>query len=107
MVEGQLKAFKYADLDGSERLLSYFYWVDPTVVRDLFVDDIQAKINPLPMSFLLAELDSQSTKDPLERMLYLERRYFLVDHNFNYTDKMSMATGVKFAFRFWTSGWPI
>jgi asparagine synthase (glutamine-hydrolysing) len=89
------KAFKYADLDGSERLLSYFYWIDPTVVRDLFVDDIQAKISPSPMSFLLAELDSQSTKDPLERMLYLERRYFLVDHNFNYTDKMSMATGVE------------
>ena len=28
-------------------------------------------------------------------MLYLERRYFLVDHNFNYTDKMSMAHGVE------------
>lgn len=28
-------------------------------------------------------------------MLYLEMRSFLVDHNLNYTDKMSMATGVE------------
>ena len=30
-----------------------------------------------------------------EKMLFLERNYFLVDHNFNYTDKMSMAKGVE------------
>jgi asparagine synthase (glutamine-hydrolysing) len=28
-------------------------------------------------------------------MLYLEMKYFLCDHNLNYTDKMSMATGVE------------
>ena len=28
-------------------------------------------------------------------MLYLEGKYFLPDHNLNYTDKMSMATGVE------------
>ena len=89
------KAFKYADLNGSERLLSYFYWIDPKVARDLFVDDIRANLSQSPMAFLLSELDSQAIQDPLERMLYLERRYFLVDHNFNYTDKMSMATGVE------------
>ena len=31
----------------------------------------------------------------LEKMLALEQRFFLSDHNLNYTDKMSMATGVE------------
>ena len=33
--------------------------------------------------------------DPLNRMLYLEGRHFLADHNLNYTDKMGMAAGVE------------
>jgi asparagine synthase (glutamine-hydrolysing) len=32
---------------------------------------------------------------PLERMLGLEQRFFLTDHNLVYTDKMSMAVGVE------------
>ena len=28
-------------------------------------------------------------------MLYLEGKFFLADHNLNYTDKMSMASGVE------------
>ena len=33
--------------------------------------------------------------EPLNRMLYLEGKHFLPDHNLNYTDKMSMAAGVE------------
>jgi len=32
---------------------------------------------------------------PLERLLALEQRFFLADHNLVYTDKMSMAAGVE------------
>jgi asparagine synthase (glutamine-hydrolysing) len=32
---------------------------------------------------------------PLDRMLALEQRFFLADHNLTYTDKMSMAAGVE------------
>ena len=32
---------------------------------------------------------------PLDRMLALEQRFFLTDHNLTYTDKMSMAVGVE------------
>jgi asparagine synthase (glutamine-hydrolysing) len=32
---------------------------------------------------------------PLNRMLYLECKHFLADHNLNYTDKMGMAAGVE------------
>jgi len=31
----------------------------------------------------------------LNRMLYLECKHFLADHNLNYTDKLSMAAGVE------------
>ena len=31
----------------------------------------------------------------LQKMLRVDTKYFLVDHNFNYTDKVSMAEGVE------------
>jgi len=89
------KALQYADLDSSERLLSYFYWIDPEIVRSIFVDNVSSTLSKSPMDFMLSELNNLETKEPVEKMLHLERKYFLVDHNFNYTDKMSMATGVE------------
>tara|TARA_B100000795_G_scaffold269497_1_gene259046 strand:+ start:6 stop:1886 length:1881 start_codon:yes stop_codon:yes gene_type:complete len=89
------KAFKYANLDSDERLLSYFYWMDPEIARDLFVDEIQNKLSESPMDFILNELSQKGNLNKVEKMLYLERSYFLVDHNFNYTDKMSMAAGIE------------
>ena len=34
-------------------------------------------------------------KDPLNKMLYWDLKYFLTDHNLNYTNKMGMAHGVE------------
>jgi len=87
------KAFQYADKDENERLLSYFYWLDPEIAKGLFKDS--SKITSNPMGFMLDEIANQANDDPIEKMLFLEKKYFLVDHNFNYTDKMSMATGVE------------
>ena len=33
--------------------------------------------------------------DPLQRMLFLETRHFLADHNLNYTDRAGMSAGVE------------
>ena len=33
--------------------------------------------------------------DPLQRMLFLEVKHFLADHNLNYTDRSGMAVGVE------------
>ena len=33
--------------------------------------------------------------DPLQRMLFLETRHFLADHNLNYTDRAGMAVGCR------------
>lgn len=87
------KAFKYADLDGDDRLLSYFYWMDPKLAKSLFKEPTNISNNPL--QFIHDHLKSLKTNDPIEKILSLEQKYFLVDHNFNYTDKMSMATGVE------------
>lgn len=87
------KAFQYADLAADERLLSYFFWLDPTIARSLFKHPEQ--ISAQPFDFIYDEMRQVETKDPVERMLTLEQKYFLVDHNFNYTDKMSMAAGVE------------
>jgi hypothetical protein len=46
-----------------------------------------------PMIEFLQPLLAQA--EPLERMLALEQRFFLADHNLIYTDKMSMAVGVE------------
>jgi asparagine synthase (glutamine-hydrolysing) len=46
-----------------------------------------------PMFAFLSGLPANMTR--LERMLALEQRFFLTDHNLTYTDKMSMAAGVE------------
>ena len=46
-----------------------------------------------PLEASLSELPDSVPR--LNRMLYLECKHFLADHNLNYTDKMSMAAGVE------------
>lgn len=89
------KLFAYADLREDEQLLSYFYWLDPAIVLKLFTKDKQRELSTDPLFAIKQEIQQQSGMPRLEKMLMLEKRYFLVDHNFNYTDKMSMAQGVE------------
>ncbi len=87
------KLLTVAGMEGDERLASYFDWASAKTVRNLFVPEIAQTLNEEP---LLAALESMPAKaTPLQRMLLLEQRYFLADHNLNYTDKMSMAAGVE------------
>ena len=89
------KLLTFAGLPENEQLLSYFYWIDPAIVRDLFTEDVKKKLSTDPLANMLTEVSSLDDLPLLERMLYLEKKYFLIDHNFNYTDKMSMAHGVE------------
>jgi asparagine synthase (glutamine-hydrolysing) len=78
---------------GDARLASYFDWAPARTVRNLFMPEVARTLKEEP---LLAALESMpATATPLQRMLLLEQRYFLADHNLNYTDKMSMAAGVE------------
>src|SRR6185295_10022095 len=81
------KAFQYADLDPTERLVSYFYWTHPATTHAL-LPDLDADVG----APLTSELNRRpDIRLPLDRMLFLDARFFLADHNLAYTDKMSMA----------------
>lgn len=91
------KALQYADIDHPERLASYFYWIDPVQSFGLFSRDFKEQLRgyspAAPLLKTLARIPSDTHL--LNKMLYLEGKHFLVDHNLNYTDKMSMASGVE------------
>ena len=90
------KAFRYADLDGDQRILSYFHWTPPDLLAGVFSPALRALRSPDlagPVPDALASLPSNVAA--LNRMLYLEIKFFLTDHNLNYVDKVSMASGVE------------
>lgn len=88
------KAFSNADTEGDARIASYFQWLDESWVDRLLTPEVRSnKLRPDPLLASLEQLPA--TVSPMNRMLYLECRHFLADHNLNYTDKMSMAAGVE------------
>ena len=91
------KAFGHADPPLDQRLIGYFLWADPALVLNLFAPDRRDTLSRAdmfaPLEDYLASLPAGLP--PLQRMLALEQRFFLADHNSLYTDKMSMAAGVE------------
>ncbi len=82
------------DRDGDERLASYFHWLGWQSVAPLLAPSLRAELSaPRILEESLATLPPGVSD--LDRMLYLECRHFLADHNLAYTDKMSMAVGVE------------
>jgi asparagine synthase (glutamine-hydrolysing) len=91
------KAFQYAHLSGDPRIAGYFQWIAPEVLRDLFGPSWDESLRHEELARLMLETLAglPAGVPPLNRMLYLDTKYFLADHNLNYTDKMSMAAGVE------------
>lgn len=91
------KLFLGADRDGDERLAAWFAWAPADAVRALFSAELRAALAATrpeqPMLDFLAGMPAE--RDALDRMLALEQRFFLADHNLLYTDKMAMAAGVE------------
>jgi asparagine synthase (glutamine-hydrolysing) len=89
------RAFEYADLGRDQRLISYFFHTPPHVADQLlnpaFSDGLGSPFAPLEQS--LTHVPPGCA--PLNRMLFLDAKHFLADHNLNYVDKMSMAHGVE------------
>lgn len=86
-----------AGLDGDERIANYFRWSREADLRALYSSETRRAIGSAtaldPMIDFMRPLPADT--HPLERMLALEQRFFLSDHNLPYTDKMSMAVGVE------------
>jgi len=91
------RLFAAADADPDQRLIHYFQWLAPQRLRPLLVADLQRRLTDPsadePLQAFLAQLPTGLTR--LQRMLALEQRFFLADHNLLYTDKMAMAAGVE------------
>jgi len=91
------KLFSGAGLDGDARLVNYFRWARRQDLEQIYTAEFRAAIvdsvAEKPMLDFLQELPEGTSR--LERMLALEQRFFLTDHNRTYTDKMSMAAGVE------------
>jgi asparagine synthase (glutamine-hydrolysing) len=88
-----------ADIDKPDllRRISYFYWLKPERAVGLFNAKYKAAIDPESINnFFKGLLDEiPEEKDPLNQMLFWEIKSFLVDHNLNYMDKLSMAASIE------------
>jgi asparagine synthase (glutamine-hydrolysing) len=85
------------ELTGDARLVSHLAWAKESELLGLysreFRSELGSTIAATPMFDFLEGVPSSASS--LERMLLLEQRFFLTDHNLTYTDKMSMAAGVE------------
>ncbi len=91
------RALGEAGLDGDERLVSYFAWLPQADSAPLLSPELRAQCEGWsPLAPLMQSLRAiEGEREPLNRMLFLEAKHFLCDHNLNYTDKMGMAVGVE------------
>src|SRR5258708_25840478 len=91
------KVFGNAGRDAEGRLIAYFWWGRDQFRGKLYSADFAAQIGAAdaaePLRASLSEIPAES--DRLQRMLFLETRHFLADHNLNYTDRAGMAAGVE------------
>lgn len=80
-----------------ERMAGYYGWLDLFTNKSLFSGRLREELRAYdPASQLLDALHNiPDEHDPLNQMLYWDTKFFLADHNLNYTDKMSMAEGVE------------
>jgi asparagine synthase (glutamine-hydrolysing) len=91
------KLFNGAALEGDARLVNYFVWADRRDLTALYTPAFRAALADTAAETPMLEFLTEMAADiaPLDRMLALEQRFFLADHNLTYTDKMSMAVGVE------------
>jgi asparagine synthase (glutamine-hydrolysing) len=91
------KLFSGAALKGDQRLVEYFRWGREADLLALYTPETRRVLSEdlaaTPMLDFLNKLPA--SVGSLDRMLALEQRFFLPDHNLTYTDKMSMAAGVE------------
>lgn len=91
------KVTKDLDKDTYTRLSGYFQWLPYAEVFNLFTDEWKEKLNLYNPSNNLLNLNQEipDEENLLNQILYWELKTFLVDHNLNYTDKLSMAVGLE------------
>jgi asparagine synthase (glutamine-hydrolysing) len=91
------KLLAHAGEEPDRRLISYLWWSTEQLRRGLYSADFAARLRDAdtaaPLLNSLTRIAAES--DRLQRLLYLETKHFLADHNLNYTDRAGMAVGVE------------
>ncbi|HMW38980.1 MAG: asparagine synthase (glutamine-hydrolyzing) [Saprospiraceae bacterium] len=97
----QRRIQKYIDTTGKghgmESLVNAYGWIGISELQELFAEPWRSKILSFdPRKQLLSSLQCiPDEHESLNKMLYWDIKYFLTDHNLNYTDKLSMSQGVE------------
>lgn len=88
---------KYRYRNPKRVLAENFCWMDKNQLLKLFHPETQALLKDYdPAQILLDSLENiPEEHHGLNQMLYWEQKYFLSDHNLNYSDKASMLHGVE------------
>lgn len=91
------KLMSSVDQEGDRQAIAQFFWSTESVRRGLYSDDLRAETEGVdvaaPLLASLARIPAEH--DALNRMLFIDTKHFLADHNLNYTDRMGMAAGVE------------
>lgn len=93
----RLKKFLYRFSDSiTKRMFGYFYWTKDDLKNKILSENAKQRIKNSADSYLLKEVSKlDKNEDLLNKCLYLDTRFFLTDHNLNYTDKMCMYNSVE------------
>jgi len=91
------KLLAYAGEEPDRRLVSYFWWSTERLRRGLYSAEFASRVRDADTAAPLLESLARIPREPerLQRLLYLEMKHFLADHNLNYTDRAGMAVGVE------------
>ncbi|MEE9438570.1 MAG: asparagine synthase (glutamine-hydrolyzing) [Saprospiraceae bacterium] len=91
------KLLKDINQDQVNRIAGYYEWLPLDTNKRLFSKKNQKELrNYSPSDILINQLKHIPNESRLlNQLLYWDMKYFLTDHNLNYTDKLSMAEGVE------------
>jgi len=80
-----------------DQLVGFFNWLpSDDFIDELFSPNSLSLVNGYdPYNYFKEVLTNSSNLSLIDKILLLEQKTFLIDHNLNYTDKLSMASGVE------------
>jgi len=76
-----------------DQMASLYGWLDKDNITKLFKKPLTEFYPNLFLKKSLSVIPDE--QEPINQMLFWDIKYFLTDHNLNYTDKMSMAHGIE------------
>lgn len=90
------KSLSHLSEDERMRIMRMFEWLAPEQAAELLATGPDpAVLAGMVRGPMHEALDAPGLHTAIDRALRLDQRFFLTDHNLNYTDKTGMATGVE------------